>query len=65
MVGSVPPSSMHSISFWVSEAPHGQLGDAKGGAHVEQGLAEGQGLAEREPLGVIGRVLPGRCQRLW
>ena len=41
--------------------PQGQFGDgqAEGGADVVQGLAEGQGLADREPLGIISRVLRG------
>jgi hypothetical protein len=35
--------------------PQGQFGDgqAEGGADVVQGLGEGQGLADREPLGII------------
>ena len=44
----------------------GQFGDgqAEGGADVVQGLAERQGLADRDPLGIVGRVLGAR-QRVW
>ena len=41
----------------------GQFGDgqAEGSADVVQGLAERQGLADRDPLGIVGRVL-GRAR---
>jgi hypothetical protein len=46
--------------------PQGQFGDgqAEGGADVVQGLAEGQGLADREPLGIISGFFGG-AQRVW
>ena len=45
--------------------PHGQFRDrqAEGGADVVQGLAERQCLADRDALGIVGRVL-GRAQRV-
>ena len=43
---------------------HGEFGDgqAEGGADVVQGLAERQGLADRDALGIIGRILGARCR---
>src|SRR6202012_4623118 len=40
----------------------GEFGDgqAEGGTDVVQGLAERQGLANRDPLGIIGRILRAR-----
>jgi hypothetical protein len=45
---------------------HGQLGDgqAEGAADVVQCLAERQGLADRDPLGIVGGS-SGRAQRVW
>jgi len=37
-------------------------GQAEGGADVVQGLAERQGLADRDALGIIGRILGARCR---
>jgi hypothetical protein len=39
---------------------YGQFGDgqAEGGADVVQGLAERQGLADRDALGIVGRNIP-------
>ena len=64
-VGSVPPSSMHSISSVVCGAP-GQVGDAQaeGGAPVIECLAEGQGLPDGEPLRIVSLGL-GAPQRVW
>jgi hypothetical protein len=61
MVGSVPPSSMRSMSSSVIAA-QGQFGDgpAEGGADVVQGLPERQGLADRDPFGIVGQVLGAR-----
>ena len=62
--GGLGAAFLDALDIVFSErGPHGQLGDgqAEGGADVEQGLAEGLGLADREPLGVIGgffRALP-------
>jgi len=49
--GSVPPSSMHSISSRVMSA-RGQIGDTKteGAALVIDGLTEGQGFGDGEPF---------------
>jgi len=54
-VGWVPPSSVHSISSAVMPVL-GEFGDAeaKGGPPVIDRFAEGQGLADRDPLGVLG-----------
>jgi len=39
-------------------------GQAQLGADVVQGLAEGEGLADRDPLG-SSAVCSGRAQRVW
>ena len=65
MVGSVPPSSMRSMSSSVRAARWPvRRRSAEGGADVVQGLAERQGLADRDALG-ISAASWGRAQRVW
>jgi len=66
MVGSVPPSSMHSMSSSVIAArmARSATDSPEGSADVVEGLAEGQCLADRDPFGIVGHLLAA-CQRVW